>query len=147
MAFECALGSERSFVRLTVLSRQFPEHRDFDDGNWLHATAEVRAGGMTADVRREFVRAEELAEFLSELQQVYDRLEGDAHFSTLEGWFSLTVRCNSNGTLVVDGEVLDQHGVGNRLLFSLRDLDQTHLPGLIAGLQRTASEFPVVGRP
>lgn len=145
VAFECSLGSELSFVALTIHSRQFPQHRDFEDGNWLHATAEVRVGGMTADVRGEYVRAEELSEFLAELQQMYDRVEGDAHFSTLERWLELKVHCRPGGSLVVDGEVLDHHGVGNRLVFSLPDLDQTHLPELITGLQRATAAFPVVG--
>ncbi|MFC7494261.1 hypothetical protein [Nocardioides sp. GCM10030259] len=65
----------------------------------------------------------------------------------MEDWIDLTIKCESNGSLRVVGEVTDQPGISNRLVFELRDLDQSHLSDWLSQVAAIEAAFPVVGHP
>jgi hypothetical protein len=137
-------GEQNEFLAITVLDRLLPRCDDFWDGNWLCAEVEVAAGGFRGWVSDE-LRAEELAEFHTQLARLVETLSGEAVFTTLEGWFSLRIVGDGRGHITLAGEISDQPGVGNTLAFRL-DLDQTFLQPMIAQLGRAVSEYPVVGQ-
>jgi hypothetical protein len=128
------------------LGRERPNDRDYWDGNWLVVDVLTKVGGFTGHAVAN-LRAEELQRFREALEAVYDAVSGTATFDTMEGWLSLTVTCEHTGKVTIVGEMTDRPGVGDRLHFSLPDIDQTFLPPLIEQLRSCEEAYSVVGSP
>jgi len=65
----------------------------------------------------------------------------------MEDWLSLAVRCEPNGSLLVDGTLRDDPGNGNVLSFTVADLDQTDIPAIVDALLAIDEAYPVLGQP
>jgi hypothetical protein len=136
-------GESAEYLTLEVLGRSYPGSTDFWDGNWLHTHVEVAVGGFRGSVEGD-IRVPEFISFYEQLEVLYRSLEGAAEFSTLESWLSLHVVGDGRGHVVVNGEVQDTPGVGNRLQWRI-ETDQTSLRTMLRGLRRAIVGFPVLG--
>ena len=139
--FGCA---EAEYLTLTVHGRSRPQDTDYWDGNFLWCTAEVAAGAFRGSVSN-LLRNEDLLRFLPQLEALYQRLDGEALFDTLDGWMDVQVVGVGRGQIEVRGHLLDDPVGGNQLEFRLA-LDQTFLPPMIAQVRVALEVFPVVGR-
>jgi hypothetical protein len=138
-------GEERDYFSITLLHRAYPDAHDYWDGNWLRSEVEVVVGGFRGRVA-EVLRADELAEFSSQLARLIDTLQGTAEFRTMEHWLELTVTSDRRGHLTLSGELRDEPGLGNILSFSL-EYDQTYFRPMSDGLRDAVERFPVIGQP
>jgi hypothetical protein len=143
---EITLGGTHQYVQIRVHGQERPSAVDFDDSQWLIADLQVQVGGMSADVPRVALSIEELRDFATELTDVHRTLTGSAHLESMENWIDVRIEAQANGTLHVEGDVQDQPGTGNALHFTLIDLDQTHLPPLIADLDHALSRYSSISR-
>jgi hypothetical protein len=66
---------------LWVLSRQFPDHDDYWDGNWLNVRVRVEARGAAVEVRGPILYASELRGFIDGLEKLNTELHGQAELS------------------------------------------------------------------
>lgn len=139
-------GAESDHVRIRVVGREIPSATDYWDGNWLVTPIELRVGRFSGTLPAD-LRAEELRRFRSELEAAYERLDGEAVLASLDGWITLTVQCERNGSLRIAGVANDHPGVGNELEFHLEDLDQSHLPPIIEALKVVEEHYPVRSTP
>jgi hypothetical protein len=140
---EVLIGSANNeHVRIAVLGREFPDARDYDDGNWLITPIDLRVGRFRGHLPAD-LRAEELRQFREGLESVYERLEGESVLASLDGWIDLTVRCEANGALTITGVADDRPGIGNKLRFQLEGLDQSYLPTIIGSLREAERAYPV----
>lgn len=133
-------------LAIAVTGRSHPECSDYWDGNWIRSILKVRAGGFTADITAD-LRTTEIHKFGEELAAMNDNLAGEAVLNTLEEWIAVSIQFRPNGHLDVTGEVMDEPGVGNRLVFELHNLDQTHLPSWLSQIREIESKYPVIGTP
>jgi hypothetical protein len=62
--------------------------RQFWDANWISCAADVNAGAFRSRVDG-MIRAEELEDFARRLDRVVASLDGEARFTTMEGWIDL----------------------------------------------------------
>ncbi len=138
-------GDAAEFLNVAVRHRELPAHNDYWDGNWLSCEIRVAVGRFKGRVDAA-LRAEDFVGFLEEVRQLQKSLNGRADFTTLEGWLSVEMIGDGRGHLTVNCTLLDQPGIGNRLMFKL-NMDQTHLPTVIAGLERIVSVHQVRGKP
>jgi len=136
-------GPSRELLRITISSRSRPHDSDYWDGNWVNAEVEVNAGGFRGQARGN-LRAEEFLGFRDEVAALAKSLEGAASFTTMEGWLRIGLKGDGKGHVAVEGELLDEPGIGNVLTFHLA-LDQSYLPGLLAELSEVVASFPVRG--
>lgn len=137
-------GSESAeFLRLMVYGREHIGATDYWDGNWLSATAEVAAGAFRGTLGGS-IRGDEVTAFSRQLESLYDRLDGEACFLTMESWVEIRVTANRRGHVEVHGRLTDDMVDGNTLEFRL-SFDQTFLPPIIAQLHEVTRQFPVVG--
>ena len=92
-------------------------------------------------------RSEEFVEFMNELSMLYKELSGQAHFTTMEKWLSITVVGDGLGHFEAQCKLSDNApaGGGNTLYFTL-NFDQTFIPGILDGLNRIVMAFPVIGK-
>jgi len=138
-------ADDGDYLKLSVICRSHPDKNDYWDGNWLRATVDLRAGGFRGTVEGD-IRADEIAGFLVPLWKLHQSLQGIAQFETLETWLSLRATGDGCGHIDVECEILDQPGIGNRLVCTLKS-DQTYIKNTIAELAAAVEAFPVIGRP
>ena len=114
---------------------------DYHDDNWLTAEVRIRAGRFRGKVDAAILTVE-LQGFLVQLRTLHETLRGVAKFETLEEQLQLTLNGDGLGHIDVTGEVADEPGIGNRLLFKLH-LDQSQLGASIRELESVTSRFPI----
>lgn len=136
-------GSDREKVIVTVVGYERAVTGDYHDDNWVAVVVEVVAGAFSGKFNAAFLTVD-FVSFLAQLRDLYDSLKGEAIFSTLEEQLSIRVTGNGRGGIVVEGEALDQPGIGNKLVFELV-LDQTNLLPALRELDEIVSLFPVRG--
>ena len=137
-------GEEAEYLTLAIHGRNRPESEDYWDGNWLWCTAEVAAGAFRGSVSN-VICNEDLMRFLPRLEDLNQRLDGEALLDTLEGWLDLRVIGVGHGQVEVSGSLCDASVGGNQLEFCLA-LDQTFLPAVIGQIRAAVEAFPIVGR-
>ena len=141
------LGAERGdHVRVEVTGRAHPEASDFWDGNWVNTRISARAGGFRGGASA-FLRTTDFADFREQLHTLHQRLTGEAVFETLEGWLAIRVVGDGRGHMDTRVTLTDEPGVGNKLLFAVPDLDQTHIFDTIAHLCEIEEMYPTIGAP
>lgn len=144
---EVLIGSAHGdHVRISVLRRERSDVHDYGDGNWLLTPISLRVGSFTGELAAD-LRTDELARFRTELESVCRHLTGEAVLSSLDGWVTVRVGCEANGSLRITGEADDQPAVGNQLRFRIDGLDQSYLPAIIAALAEVEERHPVRSSP
>jgi hypothetical protein len=121
-----------------------PDAVDYWDGNWLNCTAEVVVGAFTGRLERA-LRTDELERFRQELQQLYERLTGEAVLASMEHWIHVRFVGDGRGHVEARCWLCDDPAFGNDLDFRLH-LDQTDLPALLRQVATALETYPVIGR-
>ncbi len=137
-------GEEAEYLAVTIHGRNIPAATDYWDGNFLRCTAEVSAGAFRGSVSN-LLRNEDLARFLARVEDLYQRLEGEALFDTLDGWLDLRLIGDGQGHIEVRAVLCDDPVHGNTLEFQLH-FDQSFLPALMEQLRTALEQFPVLGQ-
>jgi hypothetical protein len=133
--------SEHDRIEIDVLGYECAAVGEYWDDNWLRTEIRVFVGSFRGKVGAAIMTSE-LSRFLSELRPLFEKLSGSAEFSTLERQLNLRLTGDRKGHVELQGEIVDQPGIGNRLRFTLA-FDQTQLADAIRELDRVISEFPV----
>lgn len=133
--------SEHERLEIDVLRYERQPVGEYYDDNWLVVEICVRAGRFRGKVSATIL-AGELDGFLQELKSLYQTLNSNAEFTTLEEQLTLNLIGNGKGHIELRGETVDQPGIGNRLSFTLQ-LDQSQLATSIRELERVVAQFPV----
>jgi hypothetical protein len=140
-------GEEYEYLSIHVIGRELSEGglADYWECNWLTVLVEVCAGAFRASVRCQF-QAEDLVHLRCSLQDLLDRKDDTADFSTLEGWLAAHLMMDERGRINLVGDLIDRPMDGNRLRFQLA-LDQSFLASILRELDRAIERFPVIGTP
>lgn len=137
--------SQRERIELTVLGRSHPTSADYWDGNWLRTKVAVQVGGFAGTFAAD-LRAEEFRSFRDQLARLYETLDGEATFTTMEGQVLLVLAGDGIGHVSVSADLVDAAGIGNRLHCELA-IDQTYLAAVLDSLDAVDAAWPVLGRP
>lgn len=138
-------GEPADSLSLTVHRRTRSATGEYWDDNWLDCTADVVAGKFHGTVTGR-IRADELRRFRDDVARLYDRLQGQVVFETMEQWIRVEISGDGRGHFAARCMVCDDLAGGNTLDFRLH-FDQTYLPGIIRELDAVLAEFPVLGHP
>jgi hypothetical protein len=140
-----SIGAVGRRVDVHVRGRMHPQASDYWDGNWLVSDIVVEVGAFHGRIAAA-LRVDELQRFRQGLEVLYRTVKGTARLESMEDWINLQVKVDGFGHVTVEGQVQDQPGVGNRLLFEIADLDQTDLPPVIEGLTAIEAAYPILGQ-
>lgn len=141
--FSLGSGQGASFEVL-VFGYAYPKQTDYWDGNWLRAHLKAKTEGFQADYSL-FVRAEEIEDFLNQLEPLYSQLQGEAGFWTMESQLCIRMAvADSLGHVKVEVQALNPLGSEACLRFDF-ETNQTYLFPLLAELREVAGAFPVRG--
>jgi hypothetical protein len=127
--------------QLIVEIRERPDERD----DWLEARVSIRAGAFDGSFDATLMTCD-FPPFRSQLQRLYETLEGTATFETIERQLRIECSGNGQGGIAVHGVAKDRPTDGNLLRFEF-NTDQTFLPAVISDLRQIETEFPNRLRP
>jgi len=133
--------SQHERIEVGVLRYEREPVGEYFDDNWLTVLIFVQAGGFKGKTRAAILSGE-LTQLLKQLRVLYETLAGTAEFTTMEEQLHLLFRGDGKGHIELEGELVDQPGIGNRLHFTLQ-FDQSQLGASIRELEKVTSEFPV----
>jgi hypothetical protein len=145
-AVSWGIGTVGCRVEVHVRGRMNAQTIDYWDGNWLASDIIVEVGAFHGQIAAA-LRVDEIQRFRHGLEVMYRTVSGTARLDSMEGWINLEVKIDGSGHVTVEGEVQDRPGVGNRLLFEIRELDQTDLPPLIEDLTAIEAAYPMLDQP
>jgi hypothetical protein len=89
-------GSDRDHLVVSPSHREFPELKDYWDGNWVYATVKIAARAFRGEFEAQ-LRAEEFVAFRDQLRPLYEKLRGGAKFRTMEGWLTIGIQGDGKG--------------------------------------------------
>ncbi len=124
--------------------RQFEDSTDEWDGNWLNITAVCSSPGSRVEASGAILHLREAAAFLEQLEALHESLQGEASLDCREP--NLKVRLatvGSAGAISAEVEITPDHDF-ERHLFK-HQIDQSHLPYIIAGMKALQRRFPFRG--
>jgi hypothetical protein len=119
--------------------------KDYWDGNWVLATAQVEDSGSRVAVYGPILHLPELRTWLDELEAVHKTLAGTAELPTMEPNLRVVLRAVPLGRLEAEIELTPDH-LRQEHRFSVM-LDQSFLPQLCWSIRQLLKEFPIVGTP
>lgn len=130
-------------LSLWAEARERPDDHDYWDGNWLIIRAKVEAPGSSVEVRGPWLRTDEIAAFLTEVQAMSKDLRGKATLAPIEPAIKVTLEIGSRGEVAVEIEATPDH-MSQRHSFHF-GFDQSYLPGIISGCRKILLRFPIKG--
>ena len=104
-------SSNREHIIVRPSRREYPEAKDYDDGNWVYATIEIAAGAFRGRFEA-MLRAEEFVRERHDLRYLYEHPSGKATFDTMEGWLRIDVQADGKGHFHAACEALESAGLG-----------------------------------
>lgn len=131
-------------IRIELVDYNYANAVSDWDKNWVHGIVNVKAGAFNGEFKADFMTLD-FEVFKTELEKLYENLNGIATFHTLEEQVVVKVTGDGIGHLKADCVVMDYAGMGNRLAFEI-DFDQTHVPEILNQLNGIVTKFPRVGK-
>lgn len=130
-------------LKIWVHSRQYPDVKDYWDGNWLIVTVQAAWNGAQVWVRGPILHIPELAQWAEESERLYKTLNGEAKLSCMEPNLSVKLTADMTGQIQAEVKITPDHLTQDHL-FKI-GLDQSYLPEFLQGCKRVLQEYPVVG--
>ena len=111
--------------------------------DWISTRVIIDVGGFHGDTQV-MITLTDMKRFRSQLNNLYKTLTGEAEFTTVEDQVRFKLTTDGLGHIGLNGHLMDNAGMGNRLAFSL-ELDQTFLQKTLSELEQAivAAEQPV----
>lgn len=138
------IGNDAEFLTVTLCGRSHPRATDYWDGNWLACTVEVVVGAFCGHLDGS-IRTDELESFRQQLEQLYQRLTGEAVLESMEHCLCIRMVGDGRGHIDTRCRLRDDPVFANILDCRLH-FDQTDLPSLLRQLKSALDAYPVVGR-
>ncbi len=126
-----------------IAGRQFPDSRDYWDGNWLSAVALCEGVGSRVEVNGPFLHLGELRRWKDALEAFQRTLNGSVELPTIEPTLKVKILGSTSavghivGTIEITGDHMTE---AHRFDFTS---DQSYLPGLIAQLAAIFRDYPI----
>lgn len=130
-------------LSIWIQGREFPEATDYWDGNWLRTVASFSAGGSIVTADGPFLRTPEILGFGDQCQKLHASLNGTASLDCIEPYLDVRLTGNGRGKISAVIVVIPDH-LEQRHEFH-EQIDQTHLPAVVAACNRLVARFPIVG--
>ena len=131
--------------QLWVHGREFPESKDYYDGNWLRVTAYCGASGASVWAQGAILMVTDIAGFGHQCAKM---LGGDGKLAALDPWEpELKVSLEVSDGL---GHIRSQVEITPDYLLQAHrfefEIDQSYLPGIIRQCSEIVKEYPIRGQ-
>ena len=136
-------------LEVTILGRQCPDFQDYYGGNWLMVRATVKTSAAQVVMERPCLLAQEVEDWRRDLEALAKQGSGEVEGRFIEPNPAVSIAMGSTGRLDCEVELGPEAGYvcyAESYRLVLEDLDQSHLAGLIARLDRILQAYPVLYR-
>lgn len=130
-------------LHLAVLERQFPQHFDVWDGNWLVVEAACVSNEASIKARGPFLRVEEFARLKQGLEAIYSNALTEWSLNPMEPNLDVRLKAGKRGDLKVTVSLTPEHMMQSHRLDLALDL--TYLPPAIAQCEKVLEAYPARG--
>ena len=127
-------------LQLWIHGRQFPESKDYCDGNWLIVTVHCCASGADVWVSGPILNLEELHQWMVDCESMYASLSGEANMECIEPNVSVKLKITKLGQIDMWVYITPDH-LYQEHCFKF-EIDQSYLPGLIKDLKTIFRSYP-----
>jgi hypothetical protein len=128
---------EKERVEVTLLGA--PANPQTEGYDWIKALVGIEVGAFKGEVEI-YMCVSDMVRFKTELEPLYQNLNGAAEFKTIEGQLYIRVEANRLGHVQATGFLLDDLASGNKLEFEIR-YDQTLLWHTISEIDEALFEL------
>lgn len=132
-------------LSIWVRGRQFPAASDYYDANWLVLRATMERGRTSVTADGPILMTSDFERFRNELAAMNETLKGEANLGGYEPNLTVTLAMGRLGHIGGQIEITPYH-LAERHSFEIGELDQSHLPKLIASCDELLHSYPVVNR-
>jgi hypothetical protein len=130
-------------LRIWIYGRQFPDARDYWDGNWLNAAAECVGDSSVVKIRGNFIHLGELERWKQHLEKFQRSLSGRVELPTIEPNLKLEFEGGRPGTGHFECKLsIASDHISERHEYRFAS-DQSYLPKLIVQLASVLREYPL----
>lgn len=134
---------ELAGLKLWVHSYQYRNADNYDDANWLNATAICSGKGATVQVEGAFFRTTEIFAWQRAVEELAANLAGEARLDCLEPEIAVTLQSTSLGAVEMQVRITpDQLAQEHRFSFAI---DQSYLGPLASQCASVLNDFPIRG--
>ena len=131
-------------LQIWVHGRQFPDHQDYWDGNWLNVTVHCGGAGASVWASGPIIHLGELHGWQLRATKLYERLAGEAVLETVEPNLSVSLKSQGSGHLRMEVSITPDHMTqSHQFRF---DIDQSYLPPLLNQCRQVLQMYPVRGQ-
>ena len=133
-----AITDGPDIIKIQPLKWTYPDAELDSDKNWIQSKITVKLGAFRGEVYCELMTTDfEL--FKRQIKSLYNNLKGTASFKPIEQQIELKIEGDGIGHFIVDSEVMDDVGIGNRLISKIT-FDQTQIPLMVKQLNSIEGE-------
>jgi hypothetical protein len=118
----------------------FPEQTDFDGGYGARGYINLKANSYEVLNGGLWLSTGALYRFFKQLKPCYDKISGEASFTTLEHDFELKANFKNNGHVIITGTYEEKPDIGNRLQFEITS-DQSQILEVLIDLKKIEGLF------
>lgn len=134
---------ELAGLKLWVHSYQYPDANDYDDANWLNATAICSNRGAAVRVEGAFIRTTEIFAWQHAVETLAANSVGEARLDCVEPELAITLKGLPLGPVQVHIQITpDQLNQEHSFTFSI---DQSSLGPLVLQCASLLRSFPIRG--
>jgi hypothetical protein len=130
-----------SSLRVWIHGREFPDATDYWDGNWLRVSANCIHPESAVRVHGPIIHLSEVVGLERGCRRLYDTLQGQACLDCVEPTLHVELNAETRGQIIVQITITPNHLAETHRFTG--ELDQTHLPPIIASCSRILEKFPV----
>jgi hypothetical protein len=124
-----------------IHNRQFPDAKDFWDGNWVNTTVYCSAKGANVWVEGPILHLSELKKWTDDCQKMYDSLSGGAELNCMEPHLYIKMSIDKTGQIEMQVDITaDNLCQMHKFKFSI---DQSYLPRMIGKSKEVLDKFPL----
>lgn len=130
-------------LKIWIADYQYPDAQDYDDANWVFATARCEGCGSRVEATGAFIHLSELKKWKEDLMTFQCTLKGRVDLPTMEPTLTIKIEGQKSNTGQLNCEVcLTGEHLRELHRYSL-DIDQSYLPTLLAQVAAVLREFPI----
>jgi hypothetical protein len=130
-------------LRIWIHGRQFEDHDDYWDGNWLRVTAHCGHGGASVWTSGSIIHLSEIAYLAASSREMQKTLKGEAKLPCIEPNLYVTLKAGSLGHIKMEVRITpDNMSQDHKFIF---EIDQSYLGPLITQCDKVLEAYPIRG--
>jgi hypothetical protein len=136
------ISENGDLIRIDIIGLENPNAVLDYDMDWIKSNITVKAGRFSGYFSASLM-TNDFEVFKSELEILYNKLDGIALFQTLENQIYIKVVGDGIGHLNAKCRFMDFAGHGNELIFEM-NFDQTQIPKIINQLEKITKKYKII---